>query len=152
MRAESLDKAEQELAEFQLAAENYPTDMSIKFRVAERLFLLEQYQDAIPIFDTALADFNYAQLFTENRFVGGDRFGDAEQATTEHAESAVASALQAARRLDPIELEAVLERAAVTLGVPIFIDEVVAPALMRIGHGWAQGSVWAKRSRMSSTG
>ena len=38
-------------------------------------------QDAIPIFDTALADFNYAQLFTENRFVGGDRFGDANQLT-----------------------------------------------------------------------
>jgi LPS-assembly protein len=38
-------------------------------------------QDAIPIFDTALADFNYAQIFTENRFVGGDRFGDANQLT-----------------------------------------------------------------------
>ena len=38
-------------------------------------------QDSIPIFDTALADFNYPQLFTENRFVGGDRFGDANQAT-----------------------------------------------------------------------
>ena len=38
-------------------------------------------QDTIPIFDTALSDFNYAQLFTENRFVGGDRFGDANQAT-----------------------------------------------------------------------
>ena len=38
-------------------------------------------QDAMPIFDTALADFNFAQLFTENRFVGGDRFGDANQLT-----------------------------------------------------------------------
>jgi LPS-assembly protein len=38
-------------------------------------------QNAIPIFDTGLADFNYPQLFTENRFVGGDRFGDANQAT-----------------------------------------------------------------------
>ena len=38
-------------------------------------------QDAIPLFDTALADFTYAQLFTENRFVGGDRFGDANQLT-----------------------------------------------------------------------
>jgi LPS-assembly protein len=38
-------------------------------------------QSAMPIFDTALADFNYPQLFTENRFVGGDRFGDANQAT-----------------------------------------------------------------------
>jgi LPS-assembly protein len=38
-------------------------------------------QDHIPLFDTTLADFNYAQLFTENRFVGGDRFGDANQIT-----------------------------------------------------------------------
>jgi len=38
-------------------------------------------QDHIPLFDTTLADFNYPQLFTENRFVGGDRFGDANQMT-----------------------------------------------------------------------
>lgn len=38
-------------------------------------------QDQVPLFDTALADFNYAQLFSENRFVGGDRFGDANQLT-----------------------------------------------------------------------
>lgn len=38
-------------------------------------------QDDIPIFDTALADFNFAQIFSENRFGGGDRFGDANQLT-----------------------------------------------------------------------
>ena len=38
-------------------------------------------QDQIPIFDTGVPDFNYAQMFTENRFVGGDRFGDANQMT-----------------------------------------------------------------------
>ncbi len=38
-------------------------------------------QDQIPVFDTALADLNFAQLFTENRFTGGDRFGDANQLT-----------------------------------------------------------------------
>ena len=38
-------------------------------------------QDQIPVFDTALSDFNYAQLFTPNRFSGGDRFGDANQVT-----------------------------------------------------------------------
>jgi len=38
-------------------------------------------QDHLPLFDTTLADFNYATLFTENRFVGGDRFGDANQLT-----------------------------------------------------------------------
>ena len=35
----------------------------------------------VPLFDTALADFNYAQIFSENRFTGGDRFGDADQLT-----------------------------------------------------------------------
>jgi LPS-assembly protein len=38
-------------------------------------------QDQVPLFDTALADFNYTQLFSENRFAGGDRFGDANQLT-----------------------------------------------------------------------
>jgi LPS-assembly protein len=38
-------------------------------------------QEQAPLFDTALADFSYAQLFSENRFVGGDRFGDANQLT-----------------------------------------------------------------------
>ena len=38
-------------------------------------------QDAFPVFDTALADFNFTQLFSENRFTGGDRFGDANQLT-----------------------------------------------------------------------
>jgi LPS-assembly protein len=39
-------------------------------------------QDAMPLFDTALADFNFPQLFSENRFNGGDRFGDANQLTS----------------------------------------------------------------------
>ena len=39
-------------------------------------------QDAMPVFDTGLADFNFPQLFTENRFNGGDRFGDANQLTS----------------------------------------------------------------------
>jgi LPS-assembly protein len=38
-------------------------------------------QNRIPVFDTGLTDFNYAQIFTENRFAGGDRFGDANQVT-----------------------------------------------------------------------
>ena len=38
-------------------------------------------QSQIPLFDTGLSDLNYAQLFTENRFAGGDRFGDANQLT-----------------------------------------------------------------------
>lgn len=38
-------------------------------------------QSRIPLFDTGLADFNYAQIFSENRFAGNDRLGDANQLT-----------------------------------------------------------------------
>jgi LPS-assembly protein len=38
-------------------------------------------QDAIPVFDTTLLDFGYAQMFTENQFIGGDRVNDANQVT-----------------------------------------------------------------------
>ena len=38
-------------------------------------------QSAIPVFDTAVADFNLAQVFSENQFVGGDRINDANLLT-----------------------------------------------------------------------
>jgi len=38
-------------------------------------------QSDIPNFDTGIAGFNYAQLFTENRFVGADKVSDANQLT-----------------------------------------------------------------------
>ena len=38
-------------------------------------------QDQLPNFDTALSDFNLAQIFTENQFTGGDRINDANQLT-----------------------------------------------------------------------
>jgi LPS-assembly protein len=34
-------------------------------------------QSAAPVFDTAVDDFNFAQLFTANRYLGNDRIGDA---------------------------------------------------------------------------
>ena len=38
-------------------------------------------QDQIPLFDTGAADFNYAQIFSENVFSGIDRISDANQLT-----------------------------------------------------------------------
>jgi LPS-assembly protein len=38
-------------------------------------------QSQIPNFDTAVSDFNLAQIFTENQFSGGDRINDADQLT-----------------------------------------------------------------------
>lgn len=49
-----------------------------------RLFYVNTpYRDQkdFPLFDTALADFNFAQIFSENRFTGQDRIGDSNQVT-----------------------------------------------------------------------
>jgi LPS-assembly protein len=39
-------------------------------------------QSAIPVFDTAKADFNFAQLFSENVYSGSDRISDSNQLTS----------------------------------------------------------------------
>jgi DNA-binding transcriptional MerR regulator/methylmalonyl-CoA mutase cobalamin-binding subunit len=62
----------------------------------------------------------------------------------------VDEALRAVRRLDADELQAVLQRAAVTLGGPLFLDEVVAPALEAVGDGWASKSLSVAQEHMSS--
>ena len=49
-----------------------------------RLFYLHipyENQDGLPNFDTGIPDFSFYNLFRENRFVGSDRIGDADQAT-----------------------------------------------------------------------
>lgn len=42
---------------------------------------VEQNANLYPNFDSTVADFSYAQIFRENRFVGNDRIGDANQLT-----------------------------------------------------------------------
>jgi MerR family transcriptional regulator, light-induced transcriptional regulator len=49
--------------------------------------------------------------------------------------------LAAVRKLDGAELQTVLERAAVTLGVPGFLDMVAGPALQKIGQSWSEGTI-----------
>lgn len=45
------------------------------------LYVPVRDQHLIPVFDSGLADFNFAQIFSENRYSGGDRIGDANQVT-----------------------------------------------------------------------
>jgi len=52
--------------------------------IEPRLYYLRvPYRDQsnIPIFDTALADFNFSQIFSENIYTGSDRIADANQLT-----------------------------------------------------------------------
>jgi len=64
-----------------------------------------------------------------------------EMAIDAGAEEFRSAVLGAARRLDGAELHAILERAVVTLGVPGFLEQVVAPSLKGVGQGWSEGTV-----------
>ena len=60
------------------------------------------------------------------------------------------AALAAVRRLDAGELHAVLERAAVTVGVSTFLDTVAGPALQAIGEGWRAGTLTVAHEHLAS--
>lgn len=53
------DRAQQELDEYTLWSENYPTDLSLKYQIAVRLFQLGRHDEAIPMFQTARSDPKY---------------------------------------------------------------------------------------------
>ncbi len=65
------------------------------------LYVPVRDQGLFPVFDTGIADFNFAQIFGENRYSGGDRIGDANQAT----------AMLTSRLLDPMTGEEVIRAA-----------------------------------------
>ena len=50
------DRAEEELKEFTLASENYPTDLTFKYEMARRQIQLGHYIEAIPLLQQAVAD------------------------------------------------------------------------------------------------
>jgi DNA-binding transcriptional MerR regulator/methylmalonyl-CoA mutase cobalamin-binding subunit len=58
--------------------------------------------------------------------------------------------LRAIQRLDAAELQAILERAAVTFGVPDFLDRVLAPVLEDIGEGWQARSVTIAQEHLAT--
>ncbi|MEW6120397.1 MAG: LPS-assembly protein LptD [Pseudomonadota bacterium] len=74
-------------------------------------YVYAPYRDQadIPVFDSAQLDFSYAQMFTENQFIGGDRINDANQLTL-----AVTSRFT--------EADSGLERLQVTLGQRYYFD------------------------------
>lgn len=95
-------------------------------------------QDSLPVFDAALPTFSFANFFRENRFVGADRVGDANQLT-----AAVTSRFLLADGV---------EQARVSLGqVSYFADQrvnlppgtriqtrsdLIAEVSARLGHAW----------------
>ena len=127
----------------------------------ERFRLLRQLTDrghaigriaSLPIAELARLDEDTggAEEGAASSDVEGRRAEEAEKTRARNVGESIAAALRATRRLDAVELQAVLDQAAATLGVPVFIDEVVAPALVRIGHGWAEGSVSVAQEHLAT--
>jgi hypothetical protein len=50
------EKTEEELKEYKLWTENYPTDASYRFEMAKRMFMLEEYNDTIPLLQHVRSD------------------------------------------------------------------------------------------------
>ena len=67
-------------------------------------------QDDVPVFDTAIYDFGFAQIFSENRYAGIDRIADANQVT-----AAVTTRF--------IEPASGLERFRATIGQRYYFDD-----------------------------
>lgn len=66
------------------------------------------------------------------------------------AEEVRSAALAAGRKLDASQLQAVLERAAVTLGVSDFLDLVAGPSLQKIGQSWSEGTMSIAQEHLAS--
>jgi len=66
-------------------------------------------QDDLPVFDSAIPDFSFLNFFRENRFVGADRVGDANQLT-----AAVTSRF--------LQAENGAERARISLGQVLYFE------------------------------
>jgi len=72
------------------------------------------------------------------------------QARARSSQEFTDAAMRAVRALDASGLEDVLERAAMTLGVPDFLETVAAPTLEEIGDGWTERSVSVAQEHMAT--
>ena len=73
-----------------------------------------------------------------------------EMGLPESAAQDVERALELARAVDAPGLEGLLRRAAAALGVPVFLDSVVAPLLRRMGDEWKAGRLAVAQEHLAT--
>ena len=127
----------------------------------ERLRLLRQLTDrghaigaiaSLPLAELTKLMVEADRAGEEGASSDGAAGGAAEAAETRSrsVDECLAAVARATRALDAVALQGVLEQAALSFGVPAFLDEVVAPALMRVGAGWAEGSVSVAQEHLAT--
>jgi LPS-assembly protein len=112
-------------------------------------------QDDIPIFDTAQMEFSYAQMFTENQFVGYDRINDANQLTLALTSRFIESSSGLERLQFTLGQRYYFSSQQVTLpGVPARTSnssDLLAAVSGQITHDWRFAANWQYDTQASST-
>jgi DNA-binding transcriptional MerR regulator/methylmalonyl-CoA mutase cobalamin-binding subunit len=79
-----------------------------------------------------------------------EEVGPTDFGMTERAVEFRSAVFKAAQCLAAGELQGALERSAVTLGVPAFLEQVAAPAIREIGHGWQDGTITVGQEHLAT--
>ncbi|MEP7205713.1 MAG: LPS-assembly protein LptD, partial [Casimicrobiaceae bacterium] len=97
-------------------------------------------QSKIPAFDTAIDDYNFTQLFSENRYLGNDRIGDANQLTLALTSRLIDPGTGAERLRVALGQRFYFENQRVTLSEPpraASTSDVLLLAEGRLSEAWA---------------
>jgi LPS-assembly protein len=112
-------------------------------------------QNTLPNFDSAEDDFNFAQLFSVNRYLGNDRIGDANQLTLALTSRLLESATGAERLRVAVGQRFYFEDQKVTLGSEApqaaGTSDLLALAEGRITDAWAVAGLWQYNFDSSQT-
>lgn len=111
-------------------------------------------QSKAPIFDTALDDYNFAQLFSTNRYLGNDRIGDANQITLGLTTRLLDPATGAERLRVAVAERFYFQDQRVTLTeLPRSArsSDVLVGAEGRLSDAWALGALWQYNFDQSQT-
>jgi LPS-assembly protein len=107
-------------------------------------------QSHLPNFSTAETDFNFAQIFTENIFIGGDRVADANQFTLAVTSRFIEKETGIERLRAAFGQRFYLSTPKVTLNTP-GTDEVRSNDLLAALAGQVSSSIWLDSSFQYST-
>jgi LPS-assembly protein len=112
-------------------------------------------QNDIPVFDTTQMEFSYAQMFTENQFVGYDRINDANQLTLALSSRFLESSTGLERLLVTVGQRYYFASQQVTLpGVAprtSNTSDLLASASGQISRDWRMAVNWQFDTQTSST-
>lgn len=109
------------------------------------LYVPYKDQSQIPNFDSGEADFNFAQIFSENRFTGGDRVSDANQITLALTSRFLENASGQERMRAAIAQRYFFRAPQVTLTTPAPTDKIsdfLASIGGQISPAWSVDTAW----------